>query len=188
MSFSRGLAARVAALCVVLLPLLALAPSPAAAQSGAAGGWKVFQELSPLLGSWSGTADSGGRIGGRVATAEMSVDGALFVYRANTVWPAAGGRPEERSQEAVFVTYDGDKGKYVALAVFSTKVWGTYDVELKPEGVVRLTSREFVNYETGARSRIILSRKGETELVEQLEVAPSGKEFAPFLTSKLTKK
>ncbi len=184
----RSARTRCAAVLGVTLALFVAQPRPVCAQATPAGGWKVFQELGFLLGSWSGTAESAGRIGGRVVSAELSVEGAVLVYRANTVWPAGTGRAEERSQEAAFITYDGDKGKYVALVVFSTKVWGLYDVELRPDGSLRLTSREFVNYDSGAKSRITLAKKGETELAEQLEVSPSGKDFAPFLTSKLTKK
>ena len=184
----RAARSKIAAMLGLALGLALLPARQALAQAPPAGGWKVFQELGFLLGSWSGTAESAGRIGGRVVSAELSVDGAVLVYRANTVWPAAGGRAEERSQEAAFITYDGDKGKYVALVVFSTKVWGLYDVEVGPDGSLRLTSREFVNYESGAKSRLTLVKKGGTELAEQLEVSPAGKDFAPFLTSKLTKK
>jgi hypothetical protein len=173
----------------LLASALIVPPSSAEPQAApAAGGWKVFQEFGPLVGSWSGTADQGGRIGGRSVTFSPEVDGAALVYRANTFYPATGERPEEKTQELAFITYDGGKRKYSALLVFSTKVWGTYDVEILADGTVQLVSRELVNVDAGARSRIVLTRKAAGELTEQVDVAPAGKDFVPLLGSKLTKK
>ena len=43
------------------------APATAAAPAAPAPAWRPFQELGFLMGSWSGAAESGARVGGRVA-------------------------------------------------------------------------------------------------------------------------
>ena len=95
--------------------------------------------------------------------------------------------PRRGRQSEGLVTYDSDKGRYVAFIVFSTKVWGLYDVELIPDGV-RFVSRELANFEAGARSRLVFTRKSDSELDEQSEVSRGGKDFTPLFSGKLTKK
>ncbi len=178
--------ARVAA----LLPALALLliASRASAQAPPAGGWKVFQEFNFLTGSWSGPAESGGRLGGRVVSFGLEVDGATLSYRATTYYPAKDDLPEARSEEIAHIVYDSAKGKYVALVIFSTKAWGIYDAEVRPDGSIRFASREIGNLEAGVRSRWTLSRKADGALLEELDVAPPAKDFVPFLSATLTKK
>lgn len=174
----------------VLLPalVLLLAAGVAPAQGPAAGDWKIFQEFDFLSGSWSGPAESGGRIGGRVVSFGLEVDGATLGYRATTYYPVKDALPEARSEEIARIVYDGAKGKYVAFVVFSTKAWGIYDAEVRPDGSIRFTSREIANLEAGTRSRWTLSRKADGTLLEELDVAPPGRDFAPYLSSPLTKK
>jgi hypothetical protein len=174
----------------VLLPalVLLLAATGAAAQAPPAGGWKIFQEFDFLNGSWSGPAESGGRIGGRVVSFGLEADGAALSYRATTYFPVKDSLPEARSEEIARIVYDGAKGKYVALVVFSTKAWGIYDAEVRPDGSIRFASREIANLEAGTRSRWTLSRKADGTLLEELDVAPPGRDFVAFVTSTLTKK
>jgi hypothetical protein len=184
MVFQSGLQPR-----VLLLVSLLVGGVAANAQAPAAGsGWKLFQEFGPFSGSWSGTAEQGGRIGGRSVSWSQEAGGGALVFRATTFFPEVAGKPEEKTQEVATFVYDGDKGKYVALVVFSTKVWGLYDVDFRPDGSVGLVSRELVNLEAGTKARIVLSKKPDGELSELIEVAPGGKEFVGYLTSKLSKK
>jgi hypothetical protein len=178
--------ARAAVLVPALVLLLAATGAPA--QGPPAGAWKIFQEFDFLAGSWSGPAESGGRIGGRVVSFGLEVDGATLGYRATTYYPAKDDLPESRSEEIARIVYDGAKGKYVAFVVFSTKAWGIYDAEIRPDGSVRFTSREIANLEAGTRSRWTLSRKADGAILEELDVAPPGNEFVPFLNATLTKK
>lgn len=178
--------ARVALLVPALLALLTARETPA--QAPAAGEWKVFQEFNFLIGSWSGTAESAGRIGGRVDSFGLEVDGSTLSYRATTFYPVKNNLPEARSEEVAHIVYDGSKGKYVALLILSTKAWGLFDAEVRPDGSIHFTSREMANLEAGTRSRWTLSRKADGALSEQLEVAAPGKEFATFLGATLTKK
>ena len=173
----------------ILATILALSSASAlsAPQAAPASTWKVFQELDFLNGSWSGTVEAGGRIGGRVVTCGPEVGGATLVIRANSVFPASGDLAEEKTETEGLIAYDGDKGKYVAFIVFSTKVWGVYDVEFIPDGV-RFTSRELANFEVGARSRLVFTRKSDTELEERFEISRGGKDFTPLFSGKLTKK
>ena len=167
---------------------LLLAPAAAQAQAPPAGEWKVFQEVNFLTGSWSGPAESGGRIGGRVVSFGLEVDGSTLGYRATTYYPAKDNLPEARSEEIAHVVYDGARGKYVALVVFSTKAWGIYDAEVRPDGSIRFTSREIGNLEAGTRSRWTLSRGADGAILESLDVASPGRDFASYLTSTLSKK
>jgi len=174
----------------LLLPALVLlgAASRAAAQAPPAAEWKVFQEFNFVMGSWSGPAEATGRIGGRVVTLGAEVDGATLRYRATTYFPAKDALPEARSEEIAHIVYDGGKGKYVALVVFSTKAWGIYDVDVRPDGSLLFVARELANLEAGTRSRWTISRKADGTLSEQLDVAPSGRDFVPYLTATLSKK
>lgn len=169
---------------VILLLFTAVAP----AQAPPAAEWKLFQEFSFLTGSWTGTAQSGGRVGGRVVSFGLEVDGAALGYRATTYFPAKDNQPETRTEEIAKIVYDGAKGKYVALVVFSTKAWGIYDAEVRPDGSIRFTARELANLEAGLRSRWTLARKADGTLLEELDVAPSGKDFSPYLSATLAKK
>lgn len=173
-----------------LLAMLALllASATASAQAPPAPEWKLFQEFSFLGGSWSGPAESGGRIGGRVVTLAAEVDGAMLRYRATTYFPAKDTLPELRTEEIGHIVYDSAKGKYVALVVFSTKAWGIYDAEVRPDGSIIFVSREMANLEAGTRSRWSLLRKGDGSIAESLEVAPPSRDFVPFLTATLAKK
>ena len=173
-----------------LLPMLAflLGASTAAAQAPPAAEWKLFQEFGFLTGSWSGSAESGGRIGGRVVTLATEVDGAMLRYRATTYYPVKDTLPESRSEEIGHIVYDSARGKYVALVVFSTKVWGVYDAEVRPDGSIVFLSREMANLEGGTRSRWTLLRKADGSVAETLEVAPPSRDFVPFLAATLTKK
>jgi hypothetical protein len=174
----------------LLLPALFLLSTAtgAAAQAPAAGEWKVFQEFNFVTGSWSGPAESAGRIGGRVVSFSLEVDGAALGYRATTFYPAKDNLPESRSEEVAHIVYDGAKGKYVALVIFATKAWGLYDAEVRPDGSIRFTAREMANLEAGMRSRWTLTRKADGTLLEELDLAPAGRDFVPFLSATLTKK
>lgn len=176
-----------AALLVPALVVL-FAARDASAQAPPAGEWKVFQEFNFLIGSWSGPAESAGRIGGRVVSFGLEVDGSTLSYRATTFYPVKDNLPEARSEEIAHIVYDGAKGKYVALLIFSTKAWGIFDAEVRPDGSIFFSSREMANLEAGTRSRWTLSRKADGALSEQLEVAAPGKDYAQFLSATLTKK
>src|SRR5512143_1435122 len=102
--------------------------------------WKPFQEFGFLTGSWSGTAESGTRIGGRVVRWSMEMGGAYLVERGTTVFPAQAGAAEDSTEEVGYFAYDRDRRKYVAHFFYSTGVVGFYDVELASEGVIRLVS------------------------------------------------
>lgn len=174
----------------LLLPalVLLLSATGASAQAPPAGEWKVFQEFNFVLGSWAGPAESAGRIGGRVVSLAPEVEGATLRYRATTYYPAKDSLPETRAEEIAHIVYDGGKGKYVALVVFSTKAWGLYEVEVRPDGSLVFVSREMANLEAGTRSRWTLARKADGTIAEQLDVAPPGRDFLPFITATLTKK
>ena len=178
--------ARAAVFCSALA--LILTASRASAQAPPADGWKVFQEFNFLTGSWSGPAESGGRLGGRVVSFGLEVDGATLGYRATTYYPAKDSLPEARSEEIAHIVYDGAKGKYVALVVFSTKAWGIYDADVRPDGSIHFSSRELGNLEAGVRSRWTLSRKPDGTLLEELDVAPPSKDFVPYLSATLSRK
>jgi hypothetical protein len=173
-----------------LLPALVLlvAAATTSAQAPAAGDWKLFQEFNFLSGSWSGPAESGGRIGGRVVTLATEVDGAMLRYRATTFFPAKDTLPELRTEELGHIVYDSARGKYVALVVFSTKAWGVYDAEVRPDGSIIFVSREMANLEAGTRSRWTLLKKADGSIAETLEVAPPSRDFVPFLGATLAKK
>lgn len=170
------------ALVLLLAALATAAPAPAA------GEWKLFQEFNFLSGSWSGPAESGGRIGGRVVTLATEVDGAMLRYRATTFFPAKDALPELRTEEIGHIVYDSARGKYVALVVFSTKAWGIYDAEVRPDGSIIFLSKEMANLEAGTRSRWTLLKKADGSVAETLEVAPPSRDFVPFLSSTLAKK
>lgn len=173
-----------------LLPalVLLLATTHVSAQAPPKSEWKLFQEFSFLTGSWSGPAESGGRIGGRVVSFGLEVDGSTLAYRATTFYPAKDSQPESKSEEVAHIVYDGAKGKYVALVVFSTKAWGIYDGEVRPDGSILFTAREMANLEAGLRSRWTLSRNADGTVLEALDLAPAGKDFSPYLRATLTKK
>ena len=86
------------------------------------------------------------------------------------------------------MTYDREKRKYVATYFFSTGVFGTYDVEILPDGGLRMTAGALSNYEAGARSRRVFTRKADGSLDLSLDLAPAGKDFTPFLSGTLKKK
>lgn len=174
----------------LLLPalVLLLVAGSASAQAPPAGEWKLFQEFNFLTGSWSGPAESAGRIGGRVVTLTSEVDGAMLRYRATTYYPAKDTLPEARSEEIGHIVYDSARGKYVALVVFSTKAWGVYDAEVRPDGSIVFVSREMANLESGTRARWTLLKKADGSIAETLEVGPPSRDFVPFLSATLAKK
>jgi hypothetical protein len=168
---------------------IGLAAGPASAQESASGtAWKPFQEFGFLTGAWSGTAESGGRVGGRVSRFTTEMGGNYLVHRGTALFPAQKGQPEESTEETGYFAYDRERRRYVAFYFFSTGVSGTYDVDFPSEGVVRLQSTSQLNYESGARTRLTIARKSDTELSYQLEVATGGKDYVTFLSSKLTRK
>jgi hypothetical protein len=121
----------------------------------------------------------GGRIGGRVVSFGLEVDGAALSYRATTYYPVKDDLPEARSEEIARIVYDGAKGRYVALVVFSTKAWGIYDAELRPDGSIRFTSREIANLEAGTRSRWTLSKNGRRCAPRRARRRPAGQGLRP---------
>ncbi len=159
------------------------APPPAAPPAEA---WKPFQEFGFLLGSWSGTSESGKRLGGSVVQVTKEMDGNYVSYRGMRIFPAQEGRPEETMEEVGYFFYDRDRRHYVAHFYFSTGVVGIYDVEVGASSL-KLASRELVNYDAGSRSRIIVAGTG-SEILYTIELAPQGKDFLPFVESKLSKK
>jgi hypothetical protein len=169
----------------------AAAPAPATAGSApavaaAAPAWQPFQELAFLVGSWSGSAESGARVGGRVARFTPEFTGNYLVHRGSTILTADDGK-EETIEEVGYFAYDREKRRYVASYFFSTGISATFDVEIAPEGL-RLASRELLNTEAGTKARMFFSRKPDGELTLSMDLAPTGKEFVPFLTSSLRKK
>jgi hypothetical protein len=164
---------------------------PASAQEAAekpAAAWKPFQEFGFLTGSWSGTAESGSRVGGRVSRFATEMGGNFLVHRGTTVFPAQAGSAEDSTEEVGYYSYDRERRKYVATYFFSTGIVGHFDVEIPSDGNVRLVSTSLLNYDNGARMRMTLGRKSDAELAMQIEVAPSGKDFVSYVTSRMTKK
>jgi hypothetical protein len=170
-------------LAVLAVPVSAQAPPPALAPA-----WRPFAEFAPFDGSWSGAATAGARLGGRIARFTMELSGTAFVERTSTIFPAEEGKPEESFEEVGYVTYDREKRKYVAMYFFSTGVFGTYDVEILPDGGLRMNAGALSNYEPGTRSRRVFTRKADGSLDLSLDLAPAGKEFSPFLSGTLKKK
>lgn len=174
-----------------LLLFLALFAAPVAAQAPPpvpAPAWRPFAEFAPLIGSWSGTATAGERLGGRIARFTMELAGTAFVERTSTIFPAEAGKAEESFEEVGYVTYDREKRKYVAMYFFSTGVFGTYDVEILPDAGIRMSAGALSNFEAGTRSRRVFTRKADGTLDLSLDLAPAGKDFAPFLSGTLKKK
>ncbi len=162
-------------------------PSPAAA-AAAVPAWKPFQELAFLTGAWTGGASLGARFGARVARFGPEMGGGYFVLHGSTILAAEeGGRPEETLDEEGWFAYDREKRRYVATWFFSNGVSGLFDVELLPDGV-RLLSRELVNYEAGTRARMVFQRRPEGDVAMNVDLAPPGKDFVPWLVSALKKK
>ncbi|HSB63833.1 MAG TPA: hypothetical protein VLJ18_06685, partial [Thermoanaerobaculia bacterium] len=131
-------------------------------------------------------AESGTRVGGRVARFTPEFTGNYLVHRGSTFLAADDGK-EETIEEIGYFAYDREKRKYVASYFFSTGISATFDVEIAPESV-RLASRELMNAAAGTKARMLFSRKADGELALSMDLAPGGKEFAPFLTSSLRKK
>lgn len=168
--------------------LLAAGPVRAQAPAPAAAAWRPFSEFAFLLGSWSGTATSGGRIGGRVVRFTMELNGNVLVERGSTIYPAGDGKPEETTEELGCITYDREKRRYVATWYFSTGVFGTWDVEIPAEGVLRMTAPALGNFEAGARARLAFSRRADGGLDTALDVALPGRDFAGLQSGSLKKK
>ena len=164
------------------VPAPATAPVPAAP----APAWRPFQELGFLVGSWSGAAESGTRVGGRVARFTPEFSGNYLVHRGSTILTADDGK-EETIEEVGYFAYDREKRRYVASYFFSTGISATFDVEVAPESA-RLVSRELLNAEAGTKARMLFARKADGELSLSMDLAPPGKDFVPFLTSSLRKK
>ncbi len=163
-----------------------VAAASAQAAAAAPPAWKPFQEFTFLVGAWSGSAESGARVGGRVARFTPEFTGNYLVHRGSTILTADDGR-EETIEEVGYFAYDREKRRYVAWYFFSTGISATFDVEIAPE-VVRLASRELLNAEAGTKARMLFSGKPGGELVLSMDLAPEGKDFVPFLTSSLRRK
>jgi hypothetical protein len=161
-------------------------PASAPVTAAPAPAWRPFQEFAFLVGSWSGGAESGARVGGRVARFTPEFSGNYLVHRGSTILTADDGR-EETIEEVGYFAYDREKRRYVASYFFSTGISATFDVEIAPEGA-RLTSRELLNAEAGTKARMLFARKADGELALSMDLAPGGKDFVPFLTSSLRKK
>jgi hypothetical protein len=141
-----------------------------------------------LSGSWTGGASVGQRVGGRVARFGPELLGVFFVLRGSTILAAEeGGRPEETLDEEGWFAYDREKRRYAATWFFSNGVSGVFDVEVLPDGV-RLLSRELVNYEAGTRARMLFQRRPDGDVAMNVDLAPPGKDFMPWLVSVLRKK
>ena len=160
-------------------------PAPAAAVTPAPP-WRPFQELGFLVGSWSGAAESGSRVGGRVARFTPEFSGNYLVHRGSTILTADDGK-EETIEEIGYFAYDRERRRYVASYFFSTGISATFDVEVAPESA-RLVSRELLNAEAGTKAQMLFTRKGDGELSLSMDLAAAGKDFVSFLTSSLRKK
>ena len=152
------------------------APAPAAAAASPA--WRPFQELAFLVGSWSGSAESGARVGGRVARFTPQFNGNYLVHRGSTILTADDGK-EETIEEVGYFAYDREKRRYVASYFFSTGISATFDVEIAPEGV-RLASRELLNAEAGTKARMLFAAMPTASSSLDGSRVP-GKDFVPFL-------
>ena len=162
------------------------APATATVPVAPAPAWRPFQELGFLVGSWSGAAESGARVGGRVARFTPEFSGNYLVHRGSTILTADDGK-EETIDEVGYFAYDREKRRYVASYFFSTGISATFDVEVSPESA-RLVSRELLNAEAGTKARMVFARKADGELSLSTDLAPAGKDFVSFLTSSLKKK
>jgi len=176
---------------VVFLVSVTCVSTPSLAQEAAekpAAAWKPFQEFGFLTGSWSGTAESGSRIGGRVARFALEMGGNYLVQRGTTVLPAQAGAPEDSTEEVGYIFYDRDRRKYVATYFFSTGIVASCDVEIAADGVIRLVSTSLLNYDSGARMRLSIAKKSDAEMALTIDLASAGKDFTPYQTSRLSKK
>jgi len=181
------------AMLVVTPVTLAQAPpatvsAPPATAASASAPWKPFSDLSGLLGHWSGTATSGGRVGGRVVRFTIELAGTTLVERGSTVFPAEEGKPEESIEEIGVWTYDRERRKYVAWYFFSTGVSGVFEAEIREDGSIRLVAPALLNHEAGARARLTLRKAGEAGLEVAMDLAPPGKDFVAYQSSSLKRK
>ena len=163
-------------------------PTPASQAPPVAPAWKPFSELAFVIGSWSGTATSGSRVGGHVARFAWEMNGTYLVHRGSTIFASEEGKPEETVEEVGYVSYDRERRKYQASYFFSTGVSGIFDVEILGNGSIRMTAPALLNYEAGARWRLVFVRRADGGLDTAIEIALSGKDFVPYLTSGLKKK
>ncbi|MEO8586932.1 MAG: heme-binding beta-barrel domain-containing protein [Acidobacteriota bacterium] len=164
------------------VPAPVTAPGPATA----APVWRPFLELGFLVGSWSGAAESGARVGGRVARFTLEFSGNYLVHRGSTILTADDGK-EETIDEVGYFAYDRERRRYVASYFFSTGISATFDVEVAAESA-RLVSRELLNAEPGTKARMLFARKADGELSLSTDLAPPGRDFVPWLASGLKKK
>jgi len=173
----------------LLLPalVLLLAALPASAQAPAAGEWKLFQEFNFVAGSWSGSAESGGRIGGRVVTVGPEVDGATLRYRATTYYPAKDNLPESRSEEIAHIVYDGAKAS-TPPSSSSRRRPGDLRRRVPRRRVDRLRLQGDVEPGGGDPLPLDAPEEGRRVGRETLEVAPPARDFVTFLSATLTKK
>ncbi len=178
----------IAALVCAASPLPAQTPAPAKPAPAEPSAWKPFQEFNFLLGAWSGTAESSGRVGGRVARLSPEMGGNFLVLRGSTIFTAQGGTAEESIEDIGYYFYDRDKRKYAAVFLFSTGVVALYDVDFPSPGSLRCVSTQVSNYEAGSRTRLLVTKTSDTELAYEMDIAQPGKDFVPYITSKLTKK
>jgi hypothetical protein len=163
-------------------------PASTPAPAPAAPAWKPFQELAFLSGSWAGGANLGARFGGRVVRLGPELLGSFFALHGSIILAAEeGGRPEETLEEEGWFAYDRERRRYAATWFFSNGVSGTFDVELLPDGI-RLLSRELVNYESGTRARMLFQKRPGGDVAMNVDLAPPGKDFVPWLVSVLKRK
>jgi hypothetical protein len=169
-------------------PPATAAPTLPATTAPAPPAWRPFGDLAWLVGHWSGTASSGGRVGGRVVRFTMELSGSTLMARGSTIFPAEEGRTEESLEEVGIWTYDRERRKYVASYFFSTGVSGVFEAEIREDGSIRLVAPSLLNYEAGARARLTLRKAGETGLEIAMDLAPAGKDFVAYQASSLRKK
>lgn len=137
--------------------------------------------LKFLIGRWGGegnTADQGSGAGAFSFTPDLQ--GKILIRRNFAEYPAANGKPAYRHDDLMIVYHDGATHDLRATYFDSEEHLIHYAIKPTANGVEFLSD----GAQATPRFRLTYTAAGADKLILKFEIAPPGKDFAPYIEAR----
>ena len=144
--------------------------------------WKPF---GFMMGEWTGSGSGKPGEGTGEFSLKADLGGKILVRRNHNEYAPKAGQPKGMSHDDLMIIYPPQGAGSFLADYFDSEGHVIHYTVSFPDGKVVLVSDGAAN---GPRFRLTYSKKSDTSLGIDFEVAPPGQDFRPYLSGTVTRK